>query len=58
MARELPMRHLIVVLGLTLYVYRCLLARATGPFFSHGSFCFVANGRKRERPGSRLTEAR
>ena len=27
-ARELRMRHLIVVLGLKLYVYRCLLARA------------------------------
>ena len=32
MARKLLMRQLIVVLGLTSHVYRCSLARATGPF--------------------------
>ena len=35
------MRHLIVVLELTLHVNRCSLARATGPVFSHGSFCLM-----------------
>jgi len=35
------MRHLIVVLGLTLHVNRCSLARATRPVFSHGNFCLV-----------------
>ena len=33
-ARKLLKRHLIVVLGLTLHVNRCSLARATGPFSS------------------------
>ena len=48
-AWELLMRHLIVVLGLTLHVNRCSLARATGLFFSHGSFYLVkVNGRLRE----------
>ena len=35
------MRHLIVIHGLILHVNRGLLARATGPFSSHGSFCLV-----------------
>ena len=40
-------RHLVVVLGLTLHVNRGSLARATGPFSFHGSFCLVkVNGRK------------
>ena len=47
-ARKLLMHHLIVVPGLTLNVYRRSLARATGPFSSHGSFCFV----QREQPGT------
>ena len=37
-SRKLLMRHLIVVLELTFHVNRCSLARATGPFSSHGSF--------------------
>ena len=35
------MRHLIFVLGPTLHLNRCSLARATGLFFFHGSFCLV-----------------
>ena len=52
-ARKLLMRHLIVFLGLTLHVNRYSLARATGPFFSHGCFCLVkVNGWPvSERPG-------
>ena len=47
-ARKLLMRHLIVVLELTLHVNRCSLARATGPVFLHGSFCLMkVNGRLR-----------
>ena len=46
-ARKFLMRHLIVVLGPAFHVYRYSLARATGPFAFHGSFCFV----QRERPG-------
>ena len=45
--RKLLMRQLAVVLGFSLDVNRCSLARATGPFSSHGSFCLV----QRERPG-------
>ena len=51
-AWKLQMRHPIVVLRLKLYVYRCSLARATGPFSSHGSFCLV----QRERPATSLRE--
>ena len=47
------MRHLIVVLGLTLNVYRCSLARATGPFSSNGSFFLV----QRERQAVSETES-
>ena len=46
-SRKLLIHHLIVVLGLTLNVYRCSLARATGHFCPHGRFCLV----QRERPG-------
>ena len=46
------MRHLIFVLGLTLDVYRCSLARATGPFSSHGSFCLVQRERTGKLPSS------
>ena len=46
------MRHHIVVLGLTLHVYRCSLVRATRPFFSHGSFWPRAKGTA-EQPVSR-----
>ena len=42
------MRHLAIVLELTLHVYRCSLARATGPFSSQGSFCLV----QREQTGN------
>ena len=45
-ARKVLMCHLIVVPELTLNVCSCSLTRATGPFTSHGSFCFVKeNGR-------------
>ena len=40
-ARKLLMRHLSAVLGLKFYVYRCSLARATGPFSLNGSFFLV-----------------
>ena len=40
-ARKLLMRHRIVVLGVILNMYRCSLARATGPFSSQGSFGLV-----------------
>ena len=53
-SRKLLMHHVIVVRGLTLHGYRCSLARATGPFSSHGNFCLVQrNGR-----ANRLREAR
>ena len=49
------MRHLIVVLGLTLHFNRCSPARATGPIFFHGSFCLVkVNGRLREVRGGKI----
>ena len=40
-SRKFLMRHLAVVLGLTMHVNRFSLARATGPVFSPGSFCLV-----------------
>ena len=53
-SRKMPLRHLIVVLGMTLNVYKFSLAKATGPFVSHGSFCPV----QRKRPGYPSKEAR
>ena len=47
------MRHPIAVLGPALGVYKCSLARATGPFSSHGCFCLV----QRERPGKLLEDS-
>ena len=46
-SQKLLMRNPVVVLGLTLDVYRCSLARTTGPFSSHSSFWLV----QRKRPG-------
>ena len=54
-ARKLLVRNPVVVLGLTLHVNLCSLARATGPVFSHGSFCLVkVSGRLREARGSTI----
>ena len=50
--RKLLKRHLIVILGLKLHVNRFSLARTTGPFSYHNSFCLVkVNGRLREVRG-------
>ena len=58
-AWKLLMRHLlVVVLGLTLNMCRCSLARATGPFSCHGSLCLVeVNGRETVSERSRVAEA-
>ena len=40
------MRHPIFVLGLIFNVHRCSLARATGPFSSHGRLCHVQRERR------------
>ena len=54
-SRKLLMRHLIVVFELTLHVNRCSLARATGPAFSHSSFCLIkVNGRLRGARGGAI----
>ena len=44
--RKILMRHTTVVLGLTLNVCRCSLARVTGPFSSQESFCLVQRERQ------------
>ena len=55
LTRKLLIRHLAVVLELTFRVNRCSLVRATGPVFSHGSFCVVeVNGRLREVRGGTI----